>query len=193
VSRLRSSEHVRKDKYHNEQLYDILNARAKWGSTDVIADDQLYRVADATAGDARLAMGILPIAATTTDRENHERITDNDMLLNAAEDARAQFKQKSLDSLTPYQRIVYEIVRDHGPLGPSEIHERYTEEVNDPRTKRTIRTYLEDGTVQPPRGGGHEPGSRVRARRFGSCIANAVSRDGSKNSVYRCYRRFLVL
>ena len=142
VSRLRSSEYVRMDKYHDGQLYDILSARAKWGlDEDVITDDQLYRVADAAAGDARLAIGILRTAAGKADRENCERITDN-MLLDAAEDARAQIKQKSLDSLTPHQRVVYEIVREHGPLGPSEIHERYTEEVDDPRTKRTIRTYL---------------------------------------------------
>ena len=142
VSRLRSSEHVRMDKYHNEQLYDILSARAKWGlDEDVITDDQLYRIADAVAGDARLAIGILRTAAGKADRESRERITD-DILLDAAEDARAKIKQKSLDSLTPHQRVVYNIVRDHGPIGPSEIHGRYTEEVDDPRTKRTVRTYL---------------------------------------------------
>ena len=142
VSRLRSSEHVRMDKYHDEQLYDILSARAKWGlDEDVITDDQLYRIADAAAGDARLAIGILRTAAGKADRENCERITD-DILLDAAEDARAQIKQKSLDSLTPHQRVVYDIVREHGPVGPSEIHERYSEDVDDPRTKRTIRTYL---------------------------------------------------
>src|SRR6056297_3879830 len=142
VSRLRASEHVRMDKYADEQLFDILSARAKWGlDEDVITDDQLYRIADAAAGDARLAIGILRTAAGKADRENHERITD-DILLDAAEDARAQIKQKSLDSLTPHQRVVYDIVREHGPVGPSEIHERYSEEVDDPRTKRTIRTYL---------------------------------------------------
>ena len=142
VSRLRSSEYVRMDKYHDDQLYDILSARAKWGlDEDIITDDQLYRVADAAAGDARLALGILRTAASTADRENRDRITD-DILLNAAEDARAQIKQKGLDSLTPHQRVVYDTVREHGPLGPSEIYVRYTEEVNDPRTKRTIRTYL---------------------------------------------------
>ncbi len=142
VSRLRSSEHVRMDKYHDEQLYDILSARAKWGlEEDVITDDQLYRVADAAAGDARLAIGILRSAASKADRESRERITDN-ILLDAAEDARAQIKQRSLDSLTPHQRVVYDIVRDHGPLSPGEIHDRYTEEVDDPRTKRTVRAYL---------------------------------------------------
>lgn len=77
----------------------------------------------------------------SADRENYERITD-DILLDAATAARAQIKQKSLDSLTPHQRVVYNIVRDHGPLGPSEIHDRYTDEVGDSRIKRTVRTYL---------------------------------------------------
>ena len=142
VSRLRSSEHVRMDKYHDEQLFDILSARAKWGlNEDIITDDQLYRIADTAAGDTRIAIGILRTAASTADRENHERITDH-ILLDAAEDARAQIKQKSIDSLTPHQRIIYDIVRDHGPVGPSEIHDRYTEEVETPRTNRTVRTYL---------------------------------------------------
>lgn len=142
VSRLRSSEHVRMDKYHDEQLYDILSSRSKWGlDEDVITDDQLYRIADAAAGDARLAIGILRTAASKADRENRERITDG-ILLDSAEDARAQIKQKSIDSLTPHQRVVYDIVREYGPLGPSEIHDHYTDEVDDPRTKRTVRSYL---------------------------------------------------
>jgi orc1/cdc6 family replication initiation protein len=142
VSRLRSSEHVRMDKYRDKQIYDILSARSKWGlDENVITDDQLYQIADAAAGDARLAIGILRTAASTADRENHDRITD-EILYDAAEDARAQIRQKSLDSLTPHQRAVYDIVRDHGPVGPSEIHDRYTEEVDDPRTKRTVRAYL---------------------------------------------------
>jgi len=142
VSRLRSSEHVRMDKYDNEQLRDILAARVKRGlDHDVITDDQLYRIADAAAGDARLAIGILRSAASTADRESNDEITD-EMLLDAASDARAQIKQKNIESLTPHQRTVYDIVRDRGPIGPSEIHECYTEEVDDPRTKRTIRSYL---------------------------------------------------
>lgn len=36
------------DKYHDEQLYDILSARAKWGlDEDIITNDQLYWIADA--------------------------------------------------------------------------------------------------------------------------------------------------
>ncbi|KOX91298.1 AAA family ATPase [Haloarcula rubripromontorii] len=142
VSRLRSSEHVRMDKYHDEQLYDILHARAKWGlDENVITDNQLYHIADAAAGDARLAIGILRIAASTADREDQATITD-EMLRDAADDARAEIRQTSLDSLTPHQQAVYDVIREYGPVGPSKIHERYSDAVDDPRTKRTIRTYL---------------------------------------------------
>jgi len=142
VSRLRSSEHVRMDKYRDEQLYDILRARVRWGlKQDAVTDGQLYCIADAAAGDARLAIGILRSAAGKAERENNERITDK-ILQDAAEDARAQIRQKSLDSLTPHQRVVYEIIREQGALGPAEIHEKYTVRVDEPRTKRTIRTYL---------------------------------------------------
>ena len=142
VSRLRSSEHVRMDKYRDEQLYDILRARVRWGlELDVITDEQLYCIADAAAGDARLAIGILRSAAGKADRENNDQITD-ELLQEAAEDARAQIRQKSLESLTPHQRTVYEIIREQGSLGPAEIHERYTQKVDEPRTKRTVRTYL---------------------------------------------------
>ena len=142
VSRLRSSEHVRMDKYHDEQLFDILNARARWGlEEDSITDDQLYWIADAAAGDARLAIGILRIAASTADREDQATITD-EMLRDAADDARVEIRQTSLDSLTPHQQAVYDIIREYGPVGPSKIHEHYSDAVDDPRTKRTVRTYL---------------------------------------------------
>ncbi len=142
VSRLRSSEHVQLDKYHDDQLVDILSARVKWGlDPNVITGEQLSLIADAAAGDARLAIGILRAAAGTADRDNHERITD-EMLRQAASDAQAHIKQKSLESLTPHQRLVYNLVRDHGPIGPNAIYEHYTEAVDDPRTTRTVRSYL---------------------------------------------------
>lgn len=142
VSRLRASEHIRLEKYHNDQLYDILATRVKWGlEPDRITDEQLYGIADAAAGDARLAIGILRTAARTATREAVDRITD-EILTTAATDARAQLRQKSLDTLTPHQQTVYEIVSNHGPLAPTDIYERYTDAVDEPRTKRTVRTYL---------------------------------------------------
>lgn len=142
VSRLRSSEHVRMDRYRDEQLCDILAARVKWGlEPGVITDDQLHRIANAAAGDARLAIGILRTAAGKADRENRDTITD-DSLLDAAKDARAQIKQRNIDSLTPHQRTVFEVVKAGGSMSPGEIHARYAERVEDARTMRTVRSYL---------------------------------------------------
>ncbi len=142
-SRLQSSEHIRMEKYHHEQLTDILQARVRWGlDPEVITDDQLATIANSAAGDARLAIGILRAAASGAARENRERITD-ELLDRAATDAQAQLHQRSLDSLTPHQQTVYDIVRAHEPLSPSEIYEHYTATVDDPRTKRTVRTYLQ--------------------------------------------------
>jgi Cdc6-like AAA superfamily ATPase len=77
------------DKCYDEQLYDILIARTKWGlNDDIITDGQLYRIADWAAGDVLLTIGILRTAAGRGDRENYERITDG-ILLNVAKDARA--------------------------------------------------------------------------------------------------------
>jgi len=142
VSRLRASEHVRMDSYHDDQLFDILSARVKRGlEQGVVTDEQLYSIADAAAGDARLAIGILRTAARTAERNGEENITES-LLSDAAHDARTQLRQKSLESLTPHQRVVYDLIEDHGPAGPSEIYDQYTDEVEDPRTKRTVRNYL---------------------------------------------------
>jgi orc1/cdc6 family replication initiation protein len=142
TSRLRASEHVRTDRYRNEQLIDILEARVKWGlEPNVITDEQLARIADAAAGDARLAIGILRSAASSADRADADHITD-EIIRDAIGDAKDQLRQKNLDSLTPQQRLVYTIVREHGPLSPGEIYERYQAEAEDPRSKRTVRNYL---------------------------------------------------
>jgi len=130
------------DSYHDDQLFDILSARVKRGLEQaVVTDEQLYSIADAAAGDARLAIGILRTAASTADRENHDVITDS-LLDDAADDARTELRQKDLESLTRHQRVVYDIIDDCGPAGPSEIYDHYVEQVEDPRTKRTVRNYL---------------------------------------------------
>ncbi len=157
VSRLRSSEHVRMDSYHDEQLRDILAARAKWGlDPNTIEADQLHRIADAAAGDARLAIGILRTAASKADRENREKITD-ELLLDAASDARAQIKQKNLDALTPHQQVVYDVVREHGPPRAerdSRPLQRPGRRSADPADDPDVP--LEDDPVQPSEGRGHE-------------------------------------
>jgi orc1/cdc6 family replication initiation protein len=142
VSRLRSGEHVRMDRYHEDQLVDILAARRKWGlEAGAVTDAQLRQIADAAAGDARVAIGILRTAARKASRHGQESITD-DVLADATPEARDRLQQKDLDSLTPHQRVVFDVVAERGPAGSSEVYDVYCDEVDDPRTKRTVRSYL---------------------------------------------------
>lgn len=142
VSHLRSSEHVRMEKYCHEHRYDVLGARAAWGLEEaVVTDERLYRIADAVAGDARLTVGMLRSAAGTANRKNRERITE-DILLDAAENARTRIEQRDLDSLTLHQQVTDDIVRNHGPFSPNEIHCSYSTAVDGPWTKRTARKSL---------------------------------------------------
>jgi Cdc6-like AAA superfamily ATPase len=80
-------------------------------------------------------------AASAADRAGTDVISDA-QLLDAAGVARAQLTQASLESLTPHQRTVYGIIAEEGPLSPGGIYDRYTEAVEQPRTKRTVRSYL---------------------------------------------------
>ncbi len=83
----------------------------------------------------------------------------------------AQIKHENPDSLTPHQRAVYEVVRDRGPLSPSEIHNQCSEEVGDPRTKRTVRTSLsKTEQCNPP-----EPKGVSRDRTYSLADATATS------------------
>jgi len=60
----------------------------------------------------------------------------------AVDQARQSLRRASLDRLSDHQRVLYDIIEDRGPLQPSQLYERYRDAVADPRTKRTVRTYL---------------------------------------------------
>lgn len=69
VSRLRGSVRVRFEKYDLDELVSILEDRLRWGlDADAIERDQLTQIADAAAGDARVAINILRNARPTCRR-----------------------------------------------------------------------------------------------------------------------------
>lgn len=142
TSRLTGCEQVRFDRYSADELVAIMNARVKAGLEEgVIAQDQLATIADAAAGDARVALSILRTAARQAHRDYQERIT-NELIKAAMPRARAERYQNDLDTLTPHQRTLYEIIEEHGEILPSALYEEYTERIDDPKTDRTVRNYL---------------------------------------------------
>lgn len=141
-SRLRSSEHVRFESYTDDEIVTILSDRVQWGlDPDCITRTQLERIAEAAAGNARDAIGILRTAARRAERDGRETITD-DLLEEAIPEARADVRQKNVDRLNEHQRILYSLVCDAGEIDPGALYSRYETAVDDPRTKRTCRNYL---------------------------------------------------
>ncbi|WP_336361541.1 Cdc6/Cdc18 family protein [Haladaptatus sp. ZSTT2] len=141
-SRLLSSVRIRFERYHLEELVTILEDRAQWGlSEGAIGKQQLALIADAAAGDARVAIGILRNAARRAQQENADTITF-EMVHESVPRGKAEVKRKAVDKLHPHQHALYEILRDEGELSPGDLYERYTEKVENPKTKRTVRNYL---------------------------------------------------
>ncbi|MEF8915739.1 Cdc6/Cdc18 family protein [Natronomonas sp.] len=142
TSRLMNCTRIRFDKYGLDELASILEARVRWGLTeDAIDRDQLERISDAAAGDARIAIGILRNAARYAERQGLEQVNGK-AIVEAIPDAKEEVQRKDIETLTPDQRTLYEVVREHGEITPGELYDAYTNRVDDPKTKRTVRNYM---------------------------------------------------
>jgi Cdc6-like AAA superfamily ATPase len=142
TSRLTGCERVRFDRYATDKLISIMDARIKSGLEEGVIDrDQLATIADAAAGDARIALSILRTAARQAHRNYEPRITD-DIIEESIPEARAERHQKDVETLKPHQRTLYEIIEEHGEIPPNDLYEEYRERMDDPKTDRTVRNYL---------------------------------------------------
>lgn len=116
--------------------------RVDWGlEPDAVSNDQLRRIADAAAGDARVALGILRNAARDATRVGADTI-DAATVEGAVPDARREIRQSTVETLTPHQRTLYDVLDEHGEQSPGELYGRYADRVDDPMTRRTVRNYL---------------------------------------------------
>jgi orc1/cdc6 family replication initiation protein len=141
-SRLRSSVSVEFDAYSDEALVTILEDRVEWGlEAGAVSERQLATIADAAAGNARDAIGILRTAVREADHDGASVVGD-EHVETAIPEARAALRQRSVRKLSEHQRAVYGVLVDHGPLSPKELYARYESAVAEPRTKRTVRSYL---------------------------------------------------
>jgi orc1/cdc6 family replication initiation protein len=141
-SRFHSSVRVQFDKYRLDELVSILEARARWAlSEGAIGKQELALVADAAAGDARVAIGILRNAARLAEQGDRDAVS-TDVVREAIPEGRREVRQKAVEQLHPHQRALYEILDERGELDPGELYEAYASTVDDPKTKRTVRNYL---------------------------------------------------
>ncbi|WP_435362341.1 Cdc6/Cdc18 family protein [Haloarchaeobius sp. DFWS5] len=142
VSRLHSCVRIQFDKYHLDELVEILQARARWGlAEDAIGKDGLRFIADSAAGDARVGIGILRSAARRADQQGTGRIT-TDILEAAVPAGKQEVRDNAVDKLNPHQRALYEIIDNEGEIDPGNLYELYTDGVDEPKSKRTVRNHL---------------------------------------------------
>ena len=142
ASRLKTATRIHFGRYGTDELTGILQDRVRWGlHDDTVTDDQLLWIANAAGGDARVAIGTLRAAAQMAQKRTFDRITD-DVLAEAAPEAKVEIRRKSLEKLTDHQRVLYDIICEHDGIRPDALYEAYCERVDDTKTRRTVRNYL---------------------------------------------------
>ena len=142
-SRLQSAARIRFDRYSTDALVGILRDRVRWGLRDDAASDEiLERIADAAAGDARVAIGILRRAAQHATEQGLETMTAK-IVDDAVPETKAELTRKNIEKLNDDQRVLYEIISDHGEIDPSNLYEEYRKQADDPKTDRMVRYHLQ--------------------------------------------------
>lgn len=141
-SRLQHCVRIRFDQYGLSELVTILEDRVRWGlEPDAIGADQLHLIADAAAGDARVAIATLRTAAGIARRSGATRITES-VVERAVPEAQSEVRQKTADKLTEHQQILHSLITEAGDIAPGTLYDQYCEAVDDPKTRRTMRNHL---------------------------------------------------
>jgi len=60
----------------------------------------------------------------------------------AVHEARAEIRQRTVSNLTRQQRVLFEVIEEHGEVSASDLHAAYEERVAEPRSERQRRNYL---------------------------------------------------
>ncbi|MFB6132476.1 MAG: Cdc6/Cdc18 family protein [Halanaeroarchaeum sp.] len=141
-SRLRTARRVSFDRYGTEDVVSILEQRVHSGlRPDAVGRDQLEAIARAADGNARDAIAVLRSAAELAESRDAMAITD-DIVDDAVDDARNRVRRTLVEKLDDHQRVLYDVIAAEEPIAPGDLYEAYEAEVEDPRTRRTLRTYL---------------------------------------------------
>jgi cell division control protein 6 len=142
-SRFRAGVQIHCDAYDLDTLVAILDRRARAAlEPGAVAKATLERIADAAAGDARRAIGILRRAARRATDAGASTVTEGHVD-RAIPEAEREQRQADLDRLKPAQRDVYAVLAEaDGRLQPQTVYDRYCARTSSPKTQRTVRTYL---------------------------------------------------
>lgn len=143
TSRLQTAVDIHFDPYAVDELVGILEDRVRWGLRDgVVTSDQLQWIADTTAGDARVAIEVLRVAARHANRQKLDSITD-EVIAEAVPEAKSEIQQRNLEKLTEEQQILYDIIASNEEISPSELYKEYSKQSSNPKSDRMVRNYLQ--------------------------------------------------
>jgi len=143
VSRLSGCQRIEFDSYSRDVLVEILDRRAEIAlERGSLEAGVLEEIAEVAAGDARVAIRTLAEAAKRADRESRQIRSDDVEQANV--DALDSLLQVVISKLTRHQRVLYYAMRDGDQerWSISELHDVYADEVENPRTKKTVKRYL---------------------------------------------------
>lgn len=141
-SRFSGLKKIRFKRYTSEELLDILQDRKEYGLyPDSIEKSQLKIIAENSGGDARVAVNSLRLAAQDAENQGSEKISE-EIISSSVSDAHDQTQLVSLERLNRHQKAVYKVLSEEGKLSMSDIFDEYRTRVDDSKSRRTLRRYL---------------------------------------------------
>lgn len=141
-SRLTGISKIHFKRYTQDQLKDILQLRRKHGLTqDTVTDKHLDKIASKAGGDARVAINTLRYAAQEAEQQNNSQIT-GEIIEESIDQSFEEDRLDSLDKLNKHQKKVYQILQEEGEMSMGDLFDKYQTQIDEPRSKRTLRRYL---------------------------------------------------
>jgi orc1/cdc6 family replication initiation protein len=124
-SRLASAENIEFPSYSEGEILDILRDRAEWGMIPgVIKSAQLERIASASEGDSRVAIGTLRMVAEDAENQDLEGVPD-DLIERALPRAITRSNERNIGMLSPHQKLIIEILNLEESLDGGELFKRF--------------------------------------------------------------------
>lgn len=130
-------------RYSVKQVIAILSARIEHGIRDgIVRDRAIEQLAEAAGGDARLGIAALRAAADTA-VEAARDVIGGDHVAPAVTNARRRLHRQRRDRLSAHQDTLLQLIgAADGPIAPGTLYEQYAAAVAEPKSKRTMRTYV---------------------------------------------------
>lgn len=145
-SRLSSTETIQFSHYTIQELVNILADRREWGLIPgTLSNEAIERIALLAEGDARVALGILSLAAQKAEEQDLEKIPLS-LIEHSLPHAMNDSRRRTLDSLNPHQRLLLDILRS-GELKArpllEQLQKQTTKQKLPPLVDRTFRKYMD--------------------------------------------------